>query len=123
MMKTDLVNSCLALEDRRCYSCDSTETYVGVRRGKPHHHWYGNGNDQWLCLRCENHLIKGPRYHPLTNPRTRKKNYKTCDCGHRAKPSSGVTENYFPSLILAETAALCHLFHGTTLVRTSPFLR
>jgi hypothetical protein len=108
-MKTDLV---VVVNPRReCYSCGSTETYVGRQKtsNKPNYHWYGNGiEDQWLCLRCENNLIKGPKYHPVTNPRRNKNHHKSCldsprlisdGRGPKGKPSSGRTENYSPSLL------------------------
>jgi hypothetical protein len=110
---THLVNPSFVLKDRECYGCGSTETYIGRQKtsSKPHYHWYGNGiEDQWLCLRCENHLIKGPKYHPLTNPRRNKKNYKSCKCsnghGHQAKPSSGVIENYSSPPLLSSMEAV-----------------
>jgi ribosomal protein L37AE/L43A len=98
MMKTDLV--VVANPSRECYSCGSTTTHIKrTGTGKPYPGWYGNGiDDQWLCERCENHLVKGPRYHPLTNPRRNKKHHKSCNCNydHIVKPSrSGVVDNHF----------------------------
>jgi hypothetical protein len=86
-------------EVRECYACGSNETTIHrTPKGTAYGAWYGNGNeidDQWLCERCENHLVKGPKFHPLTNPRRNKK-YYTCNYDHIVKPSRhGVVDNHF----------------------------
>jgi hypothetical protein len=95
---TDLVNPSLVFNDIHCYACGSNTTHIKrTRTGRPYPGWYLNRIDgQYLCEKCENHLIKGPRYHPLTNPRRNKKHHKSCkfNCGPKGKPSSGRTENY-----------------------------
>ena len=121
-MKTDFCSTGGAIEkdlivvnpSRECYSCASTETYVNKQRGKPHYHWYGNGvANQYFCLNCENKYYKNPKYKPLTNPRRNKKHCKSCldsprlisdGRGHKAKPSSGVTETCSPIL---ESKPIC----------------
>jgi hypothetical protein len=97
-MKTDLIAVYPNPFLRECYSCGSNRTYIHhTKKGTAYPGRYGNGiEDQWLCERCENKYVKNPKWHPVTNPITRQK-IKSKFCGHRAKPSSGVTENYSPS--------------------------
>lgn len=53
---------------RECYSCGSIKTYV---RNDNQENWYRNKPfEQWLCERCNNHLIKNPKWHPITHPIT-----------------------------------------------------
>lgn len=51
---------------RECYNCGSIKTYI---RKDGFEHWYNNRPlNQWLCEKCNNILIKNPKWHPITNP-------------------------------------------------------
>lgn len=51
---------------RECYSCGSIKTYLN--------HWYRNRPlEQWLCNKCNLHLITNPKWKPITSPITNKK--------------------------------------------------
>jgi hypothetical protein len=111
MMTTDLVNPSLVFKNRQCYACGSNTTHIKrTRTGRPYPGWYCNRIEgQYLCEPCENHLIKGPRYHHLTNPRRNKKHNKFCNCDLNGQ-SVVVAEvqNYSPTSMKKEVSQFVH---------------